>query len=180
MRMAIALLGAAVSGIAVTGSTWAQAPATPAPAQAAPVMIVIPANAAGEVVRTVTALADGQECATVDVSRGEAALPLGLPGQPEACGRDGAEITFVDGNGNRLFVTLTARVGVTQTLTNLAPVPPGTGAPLPAVTGGGPRDSASSGTGVWAVAVLLLAAIAAMAGRRLVRRSPPAGDDRQP
>ncbi len=133
-----ALAAINTSGLAITGSVWAQMPTVPTPAQAAPVVIVIPANAAGEVVRTVTAFAEGQECATVDVTRGEAALLLGLPDQPEACGREGAGITFVDGNGNRLFVTLTARVGVTQTLTNLAPVPPSTGAPSPAVTGSGP------------------------------------------
>ena len=111
--------------------TWAVPPVPDAPAT-----VFIPANPAaasdrpgGSSLRTITAVVHGEHYAIADISRGDVVLQLGVPGQPAPCGRDGEPITFIDNNGHTLFVTLVVRRDVTQTLVNLAPLPPTDPAP---------------------------------------------------
>lgn len=107
-----------------------------APAGPAPYVIRIPDRGTPEhaidrvVIGVLTAFADGQSCASVDISRGTEVLRLGLSGQPEACGRDGALVTFARGDGKPLFVSFTLTRGATVELTNLAVQPPRSGSAL--------------------------------------------------
>jgi hypothetical protein len=83
---------------------------------------------------SITAFADGQACATVDLrddanvnASGDKVIVLGLPGQPAACGREGASLVFVDGRGREIAADFTVRLGAVQRLIGLAPRPPTTG-----------------------------------------------------
>lgn len=122
------VLGAQTVGPSPTATVPPTAPPTPL-ADAPPFVIRIPdlgpqqaRDRAGT--GALTAFVDGQRCASGDVSRGSVVLQLGLPGQPEPCGRNGATVTFVNAAGQQLFTTLTVARGTSADLTNLAPMPP--------------------------------------------------------
>jgi hypothetical protein len=87
-----------------------------------------------DAVLSISAFADGQACATVDLrdnanvnASGDKVIVLGLPGQPAACGREGASLVFVDGRGREIAADFTVRLGAVQRLIGLAPRPPTTG-----------------------------------------------------
>lgn len=139
--LALALFG--------TASTIAGAqPAPPAPPFVIRVPDFGPEQAAVRIgTGTITAFVDGQRCASLDVARGSGTLQLGLPDQPEPCGRNGATVTFTDSAGRTLFTTLTVARGASADLTNFAPLPPSS-APgrtpaqvLPPKSGHGPNGA---------------------------------------
>jgi hypothetical protein len=102
---------------------------------------------------SISAFADGQACAMVDLrdnenvnASGDKVIVLGLPGQPEACGREGARLVFADGRGREIAADFTVRLGVVQRLIGLAPRPPRAGdAGLP--TGAMPVVAAAEDSG---------------------------------
>lgn len=75
---------------------------------------------------TLTARAGDAVCTSVDVSRAsrDAVLPVGLPGQPQACATPGTVITIVDGRGFILAEQFQVEPGTKTILSNLAPLPP--------------------------------------------------------
>jgi hypothetical protein len=105
-----------------------------------------------------TILADGVECGTLHFQADDGVdLPpqavvgtfvLGLPTQPDACSREGATISFVNGYPSELVTTASLERGATIRILNLAPFPPSTGDPasvgpgqLPAAGGAGLGES---------------------------------------
>jgi hypothetical protein len=81
----------------------------------------------------VTALANGQPCATVALtgtssrsSQGKV-IELGSTGQPAACRQDGARIQLLDGTGRELGTEFVLKRGSTHQLFNFGPKPPHTG-----------------------------------------------------
>lgn len=126
----------------------------------------------GAFLGSVDVRADGESCATImtdSVSAGSAplALRLGEAGQPAACSKPGAHLTFLNKRGQQLFVEMDLIPGATRLLDNFAAAPPGTGAPghdapAPPDTGqeaaGGSRDQTDwgpAGAGLIALAALL-------------------------
>jgi hypothetical protein len=88
----------------------------------------------GKTLGTVSVFADGVLCASIPVasgpaldSAGSAHLHVGGAEQPAACSREGATITFVNGNGQTLVEKRTLIIGVSQPLANIGVEPPGTG-----------------------------------------------------
>lgn len=81
----------------------------------------------GESLRRITAYANNEECVSVAVAAvtSDVVLALGTEGQPATCQSNGSIVTFVDGQGRPLAVQMTLELGTRQTLTNLAPSPPG-------------------------------------------------------
>ena len=81
----------------------------------------------GEGLGPITAFADGAECVSADVSSASAdvVLQLGLAGQPSACSRDGATVTFREGRGYLLVSEFPLVKGTRVALINFAPYPPG-------------------------------------------------------
>jgi hypothetical protein len=76
---------------------------------------------------TLSAVVDGAQCATVSLtdlrdmdSDGNKVMVLGLDGQPEGCGRQGARITLLDGRGRTIAGTYIVELGTTRTLRGLA------------------------------------------------------------
>jgi hypothetical protein len=120
---------------------------------------------------TLTATVDGVECVTVDVrNRGAVPIVLGLPSQPEICGREGAEVILHNQYGTEMFERFTIIPGKTVTLANHAVIPSHSGAPAPAAAGSaGLSRSLRSGPG--AAAALAGLAVVAFAGGLLLRRA---------
>lgn len=136
---------------------------------------------------SVTALADGLRCASIAtdlaVARGAPLkLRLGGPGQPPQCSSVGARLTFVNAQGQTLYVTMSLIPGVTRLLDNFAEEPPSAG---PAATGATPavpslgtsvaRSSSSAGS-AWSVlseagVSLVIGAVSLLVFSRLVSRS---------
>lgn len=129
----------------------------------------------GAFLGSVDVRADGESCASIateSVSAGSAplALRLGEAGQPAACSKPGAHLTFLNKRGQQLFVEMDLIPGTTRLLDNFAAAPPGTGepghdAPAPPDTGqeaaGGSREQTDwgpAGAGLIALAALLGAA----------------------
>ena len=127
----------------------------------------------GAFLGSVDVRADGESCASVvtdSMSAGSAplALRLGEAGQPAACSKPGAHLTFLNKRGQQLFVEMDLIPGATRLLDNFAAAPPGTGAPghdapAPPDTGqeeaaGGSREQTGwgpAGAGLIALAALL-------------------------
>jgi hypothetical protein len=85
-----------------------------------------------ESLQRLTAFADGQTCTSADlVGGGDVVLQLGIEGQPEACSRGGAVVTFQDGHEHWLNAWLTLRLNTREVLSNLAPVAPCEPGPCP-------------------------------------------------
>ena len=82
----------------------------------------------GQFLGGLTAYADGTPCVqTSTTTGGDAVLRVGAAGQPAPCMVEGAIVTFVDGFCRQLASQAVLRKGTSVTLTNLAPVPPGSG-----------------------------------------------------
>lgn len=127
----------------------------------------------GAFLGSVEVRADGERCtgvATDGVSAGSPplALRLGEAGQPAACSRAGARLTFFNSRGQRLFVEMELIPGVTRLLDNFAAAPPGTGdpspvgvAPNPPATGQLPGDESRRSTplGIAGAGLVALAAL---------------------
>lgn len=128
----------------------------------------------GAFLGSVTVLADGQPCASVTTDGVTAGslppvLRLGEPGQPAACAKPGAHLTFINKRGQQLYVEMELIPGATRLLDNFAVAPPGTGEPSPVgdapgppatgqLSGGESRGSAPlrlAGAGLVALAALL-------------------------
>lgn len=133
---------------------------------------------------TLTALADGQKCITVDLAQGSAVdgqgnarIHVGGKGQPLACSREGAIITFVDARGQTLFEKRTLIVGVTQPYANLAPeaVPTGSGSAPGAPQAGSGAGSTGSILPVAILAIVLASAASVAIARRRLFGGRPSG-----
>lgn len=124
-----------------------------------------------------TVLADGVECGTLHFQPDDGVdLPLqavvgtfvlGLPTQPDACNREGATISFVNGYPSELVTTASLERGATIRILNLAPFPPSTGDPalgepglLPAAGGAGLDENA----GASSTALVILGGVLAASG----------------
>lgn len=166
MRAAAAIvLALALLGV-LSGLAGAQ-PAPPAPPFVIRVPDFGPEHSVGRLdAGAITAFVDGQRCASLDVSRGPGALQLGLPEQPEPCGRNGATVTFTNAAGRTLFTTLTVARGSSADLTNFAPQPPSS-APgqtpaqvLPPKSGHGPPGAHDESRRALPLEIASLAALA--------------------
>lgn len=121
----------------------------------------------------ITVFADGEQCARLVFSEQTDSLVIGGSVQPAVCSRDGAELTFANAKGQRLFETLTLRKGDAATFANFAPVPPNTsgGALHPPNVGSGLLSGSGWPWPGYGVATLLaltgaLLLAARLAGRR--------------
>lgn len=90
----------------------------------------------GAFLGSVDVRADGESCASIvtdSVNAGAAplALRLGEAGQPAACSKPGAHLTFFNKRGQQLYVEMNLIPGATRLLDNFAAAPPGTGEPSP-------------------------------------------------
>ncbi|MPZ98120.1 MAG: hypothetical protein GEU80_02095 [Dehalococcoidia bacterium] len=104
-----------------------------------------------------TAVVDGVRCTTIGISEpGDVPLRLGTAGQPEACGRAGAEVVLFNEHGNEMFERFTIEPGGTAYLYNYAVAPVETTAPSPgaAGTGGLLAGTTSGAQGPWVLAAL--------------------------
>ncbi|MGE5596092.1 MAG: hypothetical protein ACM3S1_08670 [Hyphomicrobiales bacterium] len=132
----------------------------------------------GEAVGSVMVLVDGTECLTLNLaptaSHGQASEDvrgtLGADGQPEACSKDGAGVTFRDAAGRTLFEKATFEPGGTIVLSNLAPEPPSDGPsenpPGPPAAGSGMASSGTSPLWWFAAAALGIACASGLAASR--------------
>lgn len=130
----------------------------------------------GEALVSLTIFADREECGVLSLvdpaardAAGDAVFELGPAGQPAACSKEGATLSFVDGNGLVLYEKLKLVPGARLELINLAPEPPGTGGTPVAPAAGTGLQPGGSSLSRWllpAVAALSLTAAAFAIKRR--------------
>lgn len=146
MKKPVTLVLFALVGLAALGS--ALIPARSGAQTPEAFEVVLPAHAldldipgAGgrdlrETVGAITAYADEEPCMSVDLegTEGDVVVSLGGDDQPEACSREGAFVTFQNGQGYWLAAGFTLEPGARVTLENFAPVPPGAPPPGPSPT----------------------------------------------
>lgn len=155
-----------------------------------------------EQVGSLTVSANGTKCTGVSLTGGpaidadgNARIHIGTSDQPAACHEAGAELTFVNENGQTLFEKYTFLPGVTQILQNFANEPPassgtpttasatpspasngtpgvpsGSTTPLAPATGSGTGDSSAPGLWLLVLGGFVLLVGAASLGHRLSRR----------
>ena len=101
-----------------------------------------------EAVKTLTVYADGERCTSVDLAtaQGDAVLPLGLEGQPDACSRDEAVVTFIDGDGRQLNATMELQLGTREALSSFATAAPTFDIVVPANVGAEPVPNLNGDT----------------------------------
>ena len=126
---------------------------------------------------SVAAYVDGERCDEADLSM-DRVLELGRPGQPQACGREGAAITIYsnpDGDcpvgcaaphGEALFV----RLGQTQRIDVFRPVAPDSGPSLSPPGTGSLGLTPTTGQGAAGSAPALLRAAAVAVGSRVATK----------
>ena len=103
-------------------------------------------------IEPLTAYVGGVLCGTQETTSEGAIIIVGAAGTPDACRTPEALVTLIDRHGNQLFVQPPIALGSGYLLDNLAPLPPGTGAPAPqpAEAGHGVFDSDdSTGLATW-------------------------------
>jgi hypothetical protein len=93
-----------------------------------------------DVIGTLTAFADGERCTSLDLigGTGDEVLELGLPGQPDACSRNGAAVTFWDSRGRTLNESMTLVLGTQKQLASFSIPPPTFDVVVPATAGAEP------------------------------------------
>jgi len=84
--------------------------------------------------KQLTVFADGEKCTLISLTDSSSRtnngklISIGLPNQPAACKRNGAKLTFLDGNGIELASEFTLQAGAALQLTNFGPKPISSGA----------------------------------------------------
>jgi hypothetical protein len=102
-----------------------------------------------EAVGRLSVFADGTLCLEAELTSeqvldeaGNARIRVGADGQPAACRREGARLTFRRGDGAALVESRSLIPGVTQPLANFGPEAPGSGS-RPGPSGATPRPPAA-------------------------------------
>lgn len=119
--------------------------------------------------------ADGERCVTLHAGdpgwtdygdHVATTIVVGRDGQPEACRREGAFLTFGDGASRWLITSAVLKFDTTFIVDNCSPPPPHlAGPPIPPAAGHGAVVPASPSPSL-AIAALLLATIALLAASR--------------
>ncbi len=139
---AVALIAALVGLSAACSSPEAKAFTVIVPADTLSARLPAPGSTLGQEIGNITALADRQPCATVDLiggkdknARGDVLIVIGRKGQPNPCRTEGAKVVFIrfmpDGYCFEFYVETTVQPGITEALTNMAPKPPQDPGPPP-------------------------------------------------
>lgn len=117
----------------------------------------------------IVAVVNGVECASVDArTTPPGQLVLGLPDQPEECGRAGAPVTLFDESGGEFWIHLVVEPGTVVEFGNYATGGPlDSGAPQPADAGQGVGPGGGPPSLAVAAFVLALGGLAVMIARRV-------------
>ncbi|MEX2445713.1 MAG: hypothetical protein WD734_00100 [Dehalococcoidia bacterium] len=113
----------------------------------------------------------GVECAAAGPLGDGVTIEVGSDDQPAECREPGALMGFINGEGQVLGTSVLFGAGGSFVLSNFAPGPPHTGAPVPGATGHGGLDAEAQRSGGGAVLAVALVAGLLTTARLATRRA---------